>query len=152
MYDRERGRRYYHRNKEKIKEYNRQWRKKRRFTHPHEAVRQNERVKRYHKTEEGKAALKAGHLNVTAKKRGQRGSVSKEDILKLWEIYKCKRCDCQENLQIDHIKPAMHGGLNVGENLQLLCVDCHKEKTREEMGIPKIKVEQEEDIQLELKI
>lgn len=33
------------------------------------------------------------------------------------------------NLELDHIKPLHLGGSNDYGNLQLLCVDCHGEKT-----------------------
>ena len=33
---------------------------------------------------------------------------------------------------IDHIKPLANGGTNEKDNLQLLCVECHFDKTRNE--------------------
>lgn len=33
------------------------------------------------------------------------------------------------NLEVDHIVPLHLGGSNEPENLQLLCIKCHKEKT-----------------------
>jgi hypothetical protein len=36
------------------------------------------------------------------------------------------------NLELDHIIPLHRGGSNDYENLQLLCRDCHKEKTAAE--------------------
>ena len=36
------------------------------------------------------------------------------------------------NLELDHVTPLHLGGSNEGDNLQLLCVDCHKHKTASE--------------------
>ena len=45
----------------------------------------------------------------------------------------CVLCNCKSNkLQIDHIIPLGNGGTNDFDNLQLICIDCHKEKTKEE--------------------
>ena len=126
---------YYEKNRDKILEYRRQWRKKRRVTHPLDAVKQNRKTKEYHKTIDGRAALKAGALNMAAKKRGQPGRVSKEDILILWNNKRCNACDTDKLLEIDHIIPSLLGGQNRGENLQLLCADCHKEKTRKDVSV-----------------
>jgi 5-methylcytosine-specific restriction endonuclease McrA len=132
-YDAQKRSAYYAKNADRIKSYQRAWRQKRRLTHPEEAVRNNERVKRYQQTKHGRAALKAGLLNTTARKRGQAGKITAADVLSLERI--CRTCGKQDELQIDHITPAMHGGLNVGSNLQMLCVDCHKAKTAKERSM-----------------
>lgn len=36
--------------------------------------------------------------------------------------------------QVDHIKPKAKGGTDDEENLQAICVDCHKIKTAEDEG------------------
>lgn len=36
------------------------------------------------------------------------------------------------SLEIDHIQPLHRGGSNDPDNLQLLCVDCHKAKSARE--------------------
>jgi 5-methylcytosine-specific restriction endonuclease McrA len=36
------------------------------------------------------------------------------------------------NLELDHVEPLHRGGTNDYDNLQLLCVDCHKAKTARE--------------------
>jgi hypothetical protein len=49
---------------------------------------------------------------------------------------KCKICDADvifSEVEADHILEYSLGGLTSEENLQLLCVDCHKEKTKEFM-------------------
>jgi 5-methylcytosine-specific restriction enzyme A len=90
----------------------------------------NEKVKQYHKTKNGRASIKAASLNNASKKRNGIGKVSKEDILKLWDNYLCIMCnDKKSKLQIDHIKPIALGGYNTYENLQLLCIKCHKIKS-----------------------
>ena len=132
-YDAQKRSAYYAKKADRIKSYNKAWRWKRRLTHPEEAVSNNERVKRYQQTKHGRAALKAGRLNTTAKKRGQAGKVTAADLLGLERV--CRTCGEQDELQIDHITPAMHGGLNVGSNLQMLCADCHKAKTAKERSI-----------------
>ena len=38
---------------------------------------------------------------------------------------KCKRCDSQENLSVNHILPCSDGGTHDAENLQILCRKCH---------------------------
>lgn len=36
--------------------------------------------------------------------------------------------------EVDHITPLAQGGTDEWENLQALCVDCHKRKTAKEQG------------------
>ena len=61
----------------------------------------------------------------------------KEKRLELFEKFN-KKCNCCEKsisnnqFQIDHIKPLAAGGDNQDDNLQILCKDCHFEKTKEE--------------------
>jgi 5-methylcytosine-specific restriction protein A len=44
----------------------------------------------------------------------------------------CVICDKNKGSQIDHIMPLSMGGTNEPENLQVLCKECHFEKTRAE--------------------
>jgi len=50
--------------------------------------------------------------------------------------YRCSRCGFTDKtgkeLQVDHILPSERGGPNTIENLQVLCIPCHAEKTRAE--------------------
>jgi hypothetical protein len=50
--------------------------------------------------------------------------------------YKCNIChielDDLRDIDIDHIIPLAFGGKNIIDNLQPLCKDCHKEKTKSE--------------------
>ena len=50
--------------------------------------------------------------------------------------YICNHCGIvtyPENLEVDHIQPIYQGGADSNENLQVLCVDCHKDKSADEM-------------------
>ena len=147
QYDRAKRRKYYEQNAERICAYNRRYRQKRRLTHAKLAEQQNERNKLYQQTVKGQAALAAARLNTCAKKRLQRGKVTANDILNL--PTHCQHCKKMENLQIDHVTPAMHGGLNIGKNLQRLCYHCHLVKTKREKAV-RVDVVAVEPTQLEL--
>ncbi|UKZ11132.1 hypothetical protein EhVM1_000117 [Emiliania huxleyi virus M1] len=48
-----------------------------------------------------------------------------------WSCTKCSKIvDCM--YEVDHIQPLAMGGTNDFHNLQLLCQQCHKNKTRQE--------------------
>ena len=53
--------------------------------------------------------------------------------------YKCAKCDCKENLEVDHIKPCFsHPELAFNEdNVQILCKECHREKSIEDAVLSK---------------
>jgi hypothetical protein len=45
----------------------------------------------------------------------------------------CKFCGTYRvSLHRDHIIPSFKGGLNASSNIQLICANCHEDKTREE--------------------
>jgi 5-methylcytosine-specific restriction enzyme A len=50
----------------------------------------------------------------------------------------CQVCKAKGQLtigsEVDHIEPLNNGGSNELYNLQLLCADCHAEKTRNDLG------------------
>jgi hypothetical protein len=50
--------------------------------------------------------------------------------------YKCNICDIDletgRDFDIDHVTPLANGGKNSANNLQAICKDCHKEKTKNE--------------------
>lgn len=49
--------------------------------------------------------------------------------------WKCERCETtvSANFEIDHIIPLYHAGSNNLDNLQILCPECHRTKTAEDM-------------------
>ncbi len=105
------------------------------------ADQQNVVVKNYQETAIGKFALRAGATNNSAKARGVHGKVTGGNILQLWmeqngfcfDNVVCAICGKHVNKwQIDHIIPLTRGGKHVIENLQLICIECHKKKTRED--------------------
>jgi 5-methylcytosine-specific restriction endonuclease McrA len=45
----------------------------------------------------------------------------------------CKRSYCDAPaVDVDHVLPLWSGGTNANDNLEALCVDCHKQKTAAE--------------------
>ena len=51
----------------------------------------------------------------------------------------CRKCSTKRivraSREVDHIIPLHKGGTDARENLQGLCIECHKEKTLEERGV-----------------
>ena len=53
----------------------------------------------------------------------------------------CSKCGIFRNsLHRDHIIPKWRGGLNVEANIQLLCANCHEDKTNQELQTPEYKL------------
>ncbi|WP_279607037.1 HNH endonuclease [Burkholderia cenocepacia] len=49
--------------------------------------------------------------------------------------YCCRACGIAVRAGVvDHIKPLAQGGSNSDENLQLLCKECHDDKTNADQG------------------
>lgn len=50
----------------------------------------------------------------------------------------CAECQKAERVraaqEVDHVVPLFKGGMDEWENLQGLCIDCHKAKTEKDMG------------------
>lgn len=66
-------------------------------------------------------------------------SVRTKRRLKLWTqdpcCQACRRlCDYPYGFELDHKVPLHQGGPDTEENSQVLCIACHREKTRIEMG------------------
>jgi len=66
-------------------------------------------------------------------------SVRTKRRLKLWaEDPHCKACreltDYPWGFELDHIIPLSQGGPDTEENSQVLCIECHKDKTKAEMA------------------
>lgn len=52
---------------------------------------------------------------------------------------KCQSCERvvfgKGEIHLDHIVPLSQGGTDDDDNLQILCVPCHEEKTKEELTV-----------------
>ncbi len=59
--------------------------------------------------------------------------------IKKRDNYRCVICGDNKNTEVDHIKPLIYGGNNDETNLQTLCRDCHKVKTKKDRKIWDIK-------------
>ena len=46
--------------------------------------------------------------------------------------WRCDKCGAAKGLEVDHIKAIRDGGDDVEGNLQVLCRQCHKEKSKAE--------------------
>lgn len=105
----------------------------------------NEQVKAYQGTFAGKMALRAGQLNTAAKRRGAQGRISSGDLISLWARQngidtsapvRCAGCGAvTPDWHVDHIIPIKDGGAHDLSNLQLLCVACHKAKTKKDRDV-----------------
>ena len=51
----------------------------------------------------------------------------------------CMICNRNPSAQVDHIKPISKGGTDERDNLQGICLECHEDKTRKDLGIKKKK-------------
>lgn len=104
---------------------------------PHEAVKQvcEEVGIPFHNQGLGSLALELAHIDKTLK----RVPISDDTKNLLLEEQECK-CAIEScgtvltlgNSHCDHIKPFANGGTNDPENLQMLCIACHKEKSAAE--------------------
>jgi 5-methylcytosine-specific restriction protein A len=51
----------------------------------------------------------------------------------------CRMCDekglVTPGAEMDHIVPLFMGGTNDDENLQMLCVECHRKKSADDLGV-----------------
>ena len=75
---------------------------------------------------------KANSANIRAKKINA-GRISGNDVKEIFAEQKENCFLCHSKLEapyhLDHKKPLRYGGMNKKSNLQLLCLECHKEKT-----------------------
>ena len=104
---------------------------------PHEAVQQVcEKVGiPFHNQGLGSLALELAHIDQTLKRVPISDKI-KDNLLEEQEC-KCANESCATiltlgNSHCDHIKPFANGGTNDPENLQMLCISCHKEKSAAE--------------------
>lgn len=103
---REYNRRYYEENREAVLELNRQWR----INHPHR--------------------LRTLKRNYKARKRGAVGDHTDEQFQALIEYYGrlCLCCGEDTKLTADHVVPVSWGGSNYISNIQPLCRPCNSAK------------------------
>ena len=51
----------------------------------------------------------------------------------------CRACDAKgfvtPSAEMDHIVPLFMGGSNDDDNLQMLCVECHRKKSADDLGV-----------------
>ena len=68
--------------------------------------------------------------------RGRKGVERRRRILRR-DQYVCQMCRegfHEKDLEVDHIVPLELGGPDKDDNLQVLCIDCHRTKTYAEQG------------------
>jgi 5-methylcytosine-specific restriction endonuclease McrA len=104
------------------------------------AASQNEKTKLYQETFYGKMALRAGACNTGTRARGGIGKITGSALVNVWVRQNgfdgrhpvcCADCgEFSDDWEVDHILSLANGGTNTAENIQLLCHDCHKEKTK----------------------
>ncbi len=46
----------------------------------------------------------------------------------------CRICERKPSLEVDHIVPICKGGTDTRDNLQGVCLECHEDKTRTDLG------------------
>lgn len=46
----------------------------------------------------------------------------------------CSESFPPDAVEIDHVLPLSHGGEDTAQNLQILCVPCHRDKSRREVS------------------
>lgn len=58
------------------------------------------------------------------------------------DAFTCNKCSepyPESALEVDHVTPLFMGGSDNDHNLQTLCVNCHREKSRTEIEYRKLK-------------
>lgn len=79
------------------------------------------------------------HQKRAARKRKSSELKKHKDFLLTMHPF-CNRCGVEldsKSAELDHIKSLMRGGTNQLDNLQLLCANCHQDKTNHEISIGK---------------
>ncbi|WP_342352390.1 HNH endonuclease signature motif containing protein [Burkholderia aenigmatica] len=70
-------------------------------------------------------------ITKSSRLRGDAG-VKQRSRIRLRDNYTCQNPECGIAVrtgEVDHIISLEDGGTNDDENMQLLCIDCHKKKT-----------------------
>lgn len=65
-------------------------------------------------------------------------SANQRRILLVWQDFRCAICgeELTKSYQVDHIVPFSAGGKTTLENLQALCLNCHKQKSSQDGSRP----------------
>ena len=89
--------------------------------------------------EPGQSRCRAHASTVESERRQVRGKTPVANklsrTLRNLPAERCRSCDLvypPRFLNVDHIVPLIDGGTDVLDNLQILCVDCHRLKTTAE--------------------
>lgn len=87
--------------------------------------------------ERARASARARDHNKRARDAGCVGIVSIDDVLAIWQAYggKCCVCASTDRPCLDHVAPLSAKGLNVRENLQVLCFSCNARKNDRPMDV-----------------
>lgn len=95
--------------------------------------------------------LKEAFPRATAASRGYNSkqwyAIRKQALLRdNWQCRSCGRiCANKREAQVDHIVPKKDGGLDELNNLQVLCIECHGRKTRNEQQLANRSKQQSRD-------
>jgi 5-methylcytosine-specific restriction endonuclease McrA len=91
-------------------------------------------------TENTTSASHASGAACTGRASDANGWRAQKDRLRIRERdgYRCRMCKRVVTVgEVDHIIPVENGGSNDDSNLQLLCSDCHRDKTASDRGYVK---------------
>lgn len=77
------------------------------------------------------------NTNLTTRKRG-RGAVADRARIMRRDYGLCQSCaergHIKQAVEVDHILALCNGGSDADDNKRALCDDCHKDKTRSDLG------------------
>lgn len=119
--------RYYHQNRERCDQYNREYRRR----HWNEWLRAmaTDQARRWRHANPDKVAAKDARRN--AREKTSVGSFTREEFVALCERFgnRCVCCGVQDAMLVpDHIVPLAKGGCSYIENIQPLCRSCNCKK------------------------
>lgn len=113
------NREYYQENTEKFKEY---WRR----NYARNGEKHRARGRKYYW--DNKIKAQTNQTNLIAGKNGAEGTITEEELFKLFNKYQFSCLQCGGPPGVDHVVPLSHGGSNTIDNIQPLCTVCNSEK------------------------